>query len=64
MSVAVEEGSNTEFNSVTERCDRCGARGYVEATKLDKILIFCNHHGAEFGGTLRMNGWQVAVYDM
>lgn len=64
MSVGVIEGQPQEFNPVEERCDRCGARGYVSFTKLDKKLIFCNHHGEEFGGNLIMNNWIAIKVEM
>lgn len=57
MSVNVIEGPTEEFNPVEERCDRCGARGYVKATKLDTELVFCNHHGNEFGPGLLAKGF-------
>lgn len=62
MSVTVEE--TQEFNPVEERCDRCGARGYVKLTKLDNVLVFCNHHSREFQGNLMMNGWIAVSVEM
>lgn len=59
MSVNVIEGQPQEFNPVEERCDRCGARGYVKAAKLDNTLFFCNHHGSEFGAGLLAQGFVV-----
>lgn len=64
MSVAVVEGSSPEFNPVEERCDRCGARGYVKLTKLDKMLVFCNHHSREFGASLMMQDWVATSVEM
>jgi hypothetical protein len=64
MSVAVIEGSGTEFNPVEERCDRCGARGYTKFSKLDSTLIFCNHHGREFGDELIFQGWMLTSVEM
>ncbi len=32
--------------TLTDRCDRCGARAYVRATlPLGGQLLFCGHHG-------------------
>lgn len=64
MSVNVVEDSTENHNPVEERCDRCGARGYVKLTKLDNVLVFCNHHSREFQGSLTMNGWVAISVEM
>jgi hypothetical protein len=57
MSVQFVEGSTESHNPVEKRCDRCGARGYVIARKLDMELVFCNHHGSEVTPKLQAEGW-------
>lgn len=57
MSVQFVEDSTESHNPVEERCDRCGARGYVHVRKLDMLLVFCNHHGREHGADLTAQGW-------
>ena len=64
MSVQVVEGSTESHNPVEERCDRCGARGYVIARKLDMSLVFCNHHGHEYGAELTAQGWTQSMTAM
>jgi hypothetical protein len=32
-----------------ERCDRCGAQAFVRAVLTTGDLLFCAHHGREFG---------------
>jgi hypothetical protein len=40
--------------SVTDRCDRCGARAYVRVTLPGGgELLFCAHHGRAHEGALR-----------
>lgn len=61
MSVNVIEDSTENHNPVEQRCDRCGARGYTIAEKGTTMLVFCNHHGAEFAPGLKEKGFDVTV---
>ncbi len=38
--------------TVHERCDRCGAQAFVRAVMTSGDLLFCAHHGREFGKAL------------
>lgn len=38
--------------TAADRCDRCGARGYVLAVLTAGELVFCGHHGRQFATTL------------
>ncbi|HEX6195262.1 MAG TPA: hypothetical protein VFZ37_05095 [Jiangellaceae bacterium] len=38
--------------TAVDRCDRCGARGYVLAVFTVGELVFCGHHGRQFSTTL------------
>jgi hypothetical protein len=63
MSVTVEE--KQEFNPVAERCDRCGAQGYVVAEHISGTrLVFCNHHGVESKDKLETQGFVVTFHDL
>jgi len=35
-----------------DRCDRCGAQAYVRAVRAEGELLFCAHHGREYGEKL------------
>lgn len=35
-----------------DRCDRCGAQAYVRAVLSAGELLFCAHHGREYGEKL------------
>lgn len=35
-----------------DRCDRCGAQAYVRAVLAAGELLFCAHHGREYGDKL------------
>lgn len=35
-----------------DRCDRCGAQAYVRAVLAAGELLFCAHHGREYGEKL------------
>jgi hypothetical protein len=60
MSVNVVEGSTENHNPVTDRCDRCGAQGYVVAENISGTrLVFCNHHGVEYKDKLEAQGFVV-----
>jgi hypothetical protein len=40
-----------------DRCDRCGAQAFVRATLPGgNELLFCGHHGREFGPVLAAQG--------
>lgn len=39
-------------------CDRCGAAGRTRFTKDGLELIFCGHHGREYGFSLVNEGFQ------
>lgn len=64
MSVNVVEGSTENHNPVEQRCDRCGARGYVVAEKGTLVLVFCNHHGQAQWPALKSQGFEVSVIPM
>lgn len=38
--------------TAADRCDRCGARGYVLAVFTAGELVFCGHHGRQFATPL------------
>jgi hypothetical protein len=44
--------ADVRFLSPTDRCDRCGAAGYVLAVLLAADLVFCAHHGREYAERL------------
>ncbi len=35
-----------------DRCDRCGAQAYIRAVLAAGELLFCAHHGREYGEKL------------
>jgi hypothetical protein len=35
-----------------DRCDRCGAQAFVRAVLASGDLLFCAHHGREYGDAL------------
>jgi hypothetical protein len=35
-----------------DRCDRCGAQAFVRAVLTSGDLLFCAHHGREYGERL------------
>jgi len=40
-----------------DRCDRCGAQAYMRVTLTSGLeLLFCGHHGKEFGPKLAEAG--------
>lgn len=45
----------------TDRCDRCGARGYVVAVFHVGDLVFCAHHGRQYADSLMATA--VLIYD-
>jgi hypothetical protein len=47
--------------TAADRCDRCGARGYVLATFAGGELVFCAHHGREYSAALAASAH--AVHD-
>jgi hypothetical protein len=47
--------------SPADRCDRCGARGYVLALLRGGELVFCAHHGRQYAEGLAATA--VLVYD-
>jgi len=64
MSVTESIEKSLDHNPVEQRCDRCGARGYVVAEKGALMLVFCNHHGQETWPTLKEQGFEVSVIPM
>ena len=42
-----------------DRCDRCGAEAYHEATKGDLSLMFCKHHCVENAPKLFKDEWVI-----
>lgn len=38
--------------TAADRCDRCGARGYVMAMLSAGDLVFCGHHGRKYATAL------------
>ncbi|HEX6195272.1 MAG TPA: hypothetical protein VFZ37_05145 [Jiangellaceae bacterium] len=38
--------------TAADRCDRCGARGYVLAVLAAGEPVLCGHHGRQFATTL------------
>ncbi len=43
--------SSTNLGAL-DRCDRCGAQAYVRAVLAAGELLFCAHHGREYGEKL------------
>ena len=43
----------------SHRCDRCGARAYLAATKGPQLLLFCGHHGGVNMNGLMEKGWDI-----
>ena len=39
--------------SHADRCDRCGAQAFYRAVLANGELLFCAHHGREYGERLR-----------
>lgn len=35
-----------------DRCDRCGAQAFYRAVLINGELLFCAHHGREYGDKL------------
>jgi hypothetical protein len=38
--------------SASDRCDRCGAQAFLRAVLTSGDLLFCAHHGREYGDIL------------
>ncbi|MEO6204199.1 MAG: hypothetical protein ABIO67_02280 [Mycobacteriales bacterium] len=38
--------------TAADRCDRCGAQAFVRAVLTAGDLLFCAHHGREYGDQL------------
>lgn len=38
--------------TVADRCDRCGAQAFFRAVLISGELLFCAHHGREYGAKL------------
>lgn len=38
--------------TAADRCDKCGARGYVLAVLTAGELVFCGHHARQYATTL------------
>jgi hypothetical protein len=38
--------------SASDRCDRCGAQAFLRAVLTSGDLLFCAHHGREYGDVL------------
>lgn len=51
MTTTVAETTHPTFTA-HERCDRCGAQAFVRAVLASGDLLFCAHHGREFGKAL------------
>ena len=37
-----------------DRCDRCGAQAFYRAVLISGELLFCAHHGREYGDKLAL----------
>ena len=46
-----------------DRCDRCRAQAFIVAHKkidgVDRVLLFCGHHGRQFLPQLGISGWAI-----
>jgi hypothetical protein len=51
MTMTATEMPTPSFTA-HERCDRCGAQAFVRAVLTTGDLLFCAHHGREFGPAL------------
>lgn len=49
--------------TTADRCDRCGARAYVQVERHLSVLYFCAHHGHEHLAALVAKGWLLVVDD-
>ena len=38
-----------------DRCDRCGAQAFFRAVLINGELLFCAHHGREYGEKLSLS---------
>lgn len=52
MTMTATESTTIPSFSVHDRCDRCGAQAFVRAVLTSGDLLFCAHHGREFGKAL------------
>lgn len=52
MTTTAAETSTHAGFTAHERCDRCGAQAFVRAVLVSGDLLFCAHHGREFGRAL------------
>lgn len=57
MTEVIEERALT----AEDRCDRCNARAFVQATMKSGELFFCGHHARDTGYNLLLQA--VRVYD-
>jgi len=59
---AVESIEPERQFSYHDRCDLCGFQGYVVASKENKELVFCHHHGNIQMVALAQAGWSVSDF--
>ena len=47
------DGASAGTLTVTDRCDRCGARAYVRVLLPNRLeLLFCAHHNRQYASAL------------
>lgn len=47
--------------TAADRCDKCHAQAVCRAIKGTTDLLFCAHHGREYGPDLMAQGFQMEV---
>jgi hypothetical protein len=52
ISMKSTTASGRRLLTAADRCDRCGARGYVLALLTAGELVLCGHHGRQFATAL------------
>ncbi len=50
--MASTSAPTSRWLTAADRCDRCGARGYVLVLLRAGDLVFCGHHGRKYASTL------------
>lgn len=51
-----KEAAPAALFTTKDRCDRCGAQAKMLSLMVTGILLFCAHHGREYGPALAAAG--------
>lgn len=54
MTATASENLPVHVFSTADRCDACGAQAFVRAVMTTGDLLFCGHHGRQYGGGLAL----------